>query len=163
MIEAIIPCVIVTPMDCFWDGSKALGPNEPIVIEDFYAALVPGLGPFVGELTWKNLDPEGLMSAAGKEFDLGNVGQLLLRVRWCTFSSPNPVALQAGLGDGYQSRPCLDPFDRECPSTAPNKVHLCDIIDKWHAYNNDNDTEPATRVSLEKEDVPPDAKEGALS
>jgi patched 1 protein len=33
LIEQIIPCIIVTPLDCFWDGAKALGPSTPIVIE----------------------------------------------------------------------------------------------------------------------------------
>jgi patched 1 protein len=33
ILEKIIPCVTITPMDCFWDGAKALGPKEPIVIE----------------------------------------------------------------------------------------------------------------------------------
>lgn len=27
---------------------------------------------------------------------------------------------QAGITNGYQTRPCLDPFDPECPKTAPN-------------------------------------------
>lgn len=40
------------------------------------------LQPFVGELTWENLNPQALLQAVEnvEEFDLGNVGQLLLRV-----------------------------------------------------------------------------------
>ncbi|VDQ17843.1 unnamed protein product [Trichobilharzia regenti] len=24
----IIPCIIITPLDCFWEGAKVLGPEE---------------------------------------------------------------------------------------------------------------------------------------
>lgn len=29
--------------------------------------------------------------------------------------------MQAGITSGYQEKPCLNPKDRECPDTAPNK------------------------------------------
>ena len=29
--------------------------------------------------------------------------------------------LQAGITSGYQEKPCLNPFDPDCPATAPNK------------------------------------------
>lgn len=29
IFENIIPCSIVTPLDCFWEGSKLLGPEYP--------------------------------------------------------------------------------------------------------------------------------------
>lgn len=32
------------------------------------------------------------------------------------------VLFQAGISSGYQEKPCLDPSDPECPSTAPNKL-----------------------------------------
>ena len=28
---------------------------------------------------------------------------------------------RAGISNGYQSKPCIDPRDPECPETAPNK------------------------------------------
>lgn len=28
---------------------------------------------------------------------------------------------RAGITNGYQSKPCLDPTDKDCPDTAPNK------------------------------------------
>lgn len=28
----IIPCSIITPLDCFWEGSKLLGPDSPVSI-----------------------------------------------------------------------------------------------------------------------------------
>jgi len=30
------------------------------------------------------------------------------------------LCLQAGISHGYQDKPCLDPFDAECPSFSPN-------------------------------------------
>lgn len=32
IFENIIPCAIITPLDCFWEGSKLLGPEYPTVI-----------------------------------------------------------------------------------------------------------------------------------
>ena len=29
--------------------------------------------------------------------------------------------MQAGITSGYQEKPCLNPFDPDCPATAPNK------------------------------------------
>ena len=32
IFEHIMPCSIVTPLDCFWEGSKLLGPDYPVQI-----------------------------------------------------------------------------------------------------------------------------------
>lgn len=32
IFENVIPCAIITPLDCFWEGSKLLGPEYPVVI-----------------------------------------------------------------------------------------------------------------------------------
>lgn len=32
LFENILPCSIVTPLDCFWEGSKLLGPDFPVSI-----------------------------------------------------------------------------------------------------------------------------------
>lgn len=32
MFENMIPCSIITPLDCFWEGSKLLGPDYPVPI-----------------------------------------------------------------------------------------------------------------------------------
>lgn len=32
IFESIIPCAIITPLDCFWEGSKLLGPEYPVHI-----------------------------------------------------------------------------------------------------------------------------------
>lgn len=30
MFENIMPCTIITPLDCFWEGSKLLGPEYAV-------------------------------------------------------------------------------------------------------------------------------------
>lgn len=32
IIDNVIPCAIITPLDCFWEGSKLLGPDYPIFV-----------------------------------------------------------------------------------------------------------------------------------
>lgn len=32
IFDNIIPCAIITPLDCFWEGSKLLGPDYPIFV-----------------------------------------------------------------------------------------------------------------------------------
>lgn len=32
IFDSIIPCSIITPLDCFWEGSKLLGPEYPVHI-----------------------------------------------------------------------------------------------------------------------------------
>jgi patched 1 len=32
IFENVIPCAIITPLDCFWEGSKLLGPEFPVHI-----------------------------------------------------------------------------------------------------------------------------------
>ncbi|CAG2066900.1 unnamed protein product, partial [Timema podura] len=46
IFENIIPCAIITPLDCFWEGSKLLGPDYPVNI--------PVLG---SKVRWTNLNP----------------------------------------------------------------------------------------------------------
>ncbi|GFN88085.1 patched protein [Plakobranchus ocellatus] len=30
ILQRILPCVIITPVDCFWEGSRLLGPEYPV-------------------------------------------------------------------------------------------------------------------------------------
>jgi patched 1 protein len=30
IFENLFPCTIITPLDCFWEGSKLLGPDHPV-------------------------------------------------------------------------------------------------------------------------------------
>ena len=32
ILENLFPCSIITPLDCFWEGSKLLGPEYPVHI-----------------------------------------------------------------------------------------------------------------------------------
>ncbi|XP_065204858.1 protein patched-like [Planococcus citri] len=95
----IIPCSIITPLDCFWEGSKLLGPDDPVFVPDI---------PF--KLKWTNLNPRHLLqyvkSAGGTNFPLKTLEEIMKR---------------AGITTGYQEKPCLNPRDPECPDTAPNK------------------------------------------
>lgn len=57
IFDNIIPCAIITPLDCFWEGSKLLGPDYPVNI--------PGLG---SKVRWTNLNPLKLVEQM-KAFD----------------------------------------------------------------------------------------------
>uniref|UniRef100_A0A8C3N3A6 Uncharacterized protein n=1 Tax=Geospiza parvula TaxID=87175 RepID=A0A8C3N3A6_GEOPR len=87
MIERLFPCVILTPLDCFWE--VCVGNS-------------PGL----------NLDPLQLMEELGQFTSLEGFKELLDK---------------AEVGQAYMERPCLDPRDPQCPSSAPNKQSHPDI------------------------------------
>lgn len=38
IFEGLIPCSIISPLDCFWEGSKLLGPE--------YSPIIPYVFPF---------------------------------------------------------------------------------------------------------------------
>ncbi|KAF6216434.1 hypothetical protein GE061_000776 [Apolygus lucorum] len=99
IFENIIPCTIITPLDCFWEGSKLLGPEFPVTI--------PSIG---NKVRWTNLNPNSLVETMkayeSSGFPLATLEQHMKR---------------AGISTGYQEKPCLNPQDAECPDTAPNK------------------------------------------
>ncbi|XP_021939583.1 protein patched isoform X2 [Zootermopsis nevadensis] len=99
IFENIIPCAIITPLDCFWEGAKLLGPDYPVNI--------PGVG---SKVRWTNLNPQTLIQHM-KSFSLA-----------FPFATLEDYLKRAGISSGYQEKPCLDPSDPECPSTAPNKL-----------------------------------------
>uniref|UniRef100_A0A8C2TH14 Patched 2 n=2 Tax=Coturnix japonica TaxID=93934 RepID=A0A8C2TH14_COTJA len=92
MIEKLFPCVILTPLDCFWEGAKLQGGS----------AYLPGRP----DIQWSNLDPLQLMEELGQFTSLEGFKELLDK---------------AEVGQAYMERPCLDPRDPQCPSSAPNK------------------------------------------
>uniref|UniRef100_A0A8B9ISI2 Patched 2 n=1 Tax=Amazona collaria TaxID=241587 RepID=A0A8B9ISI2_9PSIT len=92
MIEKLFPCVILTPLDCFWEGSKLQGGS----------AYLPGRP----DIQWSNLDPLQLMEELGQFTSLEGFKELLDK---------------AEVGQAYMERPCLDPRDPQCPLSAPNK------------------------------------------
>ncbi|XP_047448278.1 protein patched homolog 1 isoform X2 [Mugil cephalus] len=93
IIEKLHPCLIITPLDCFWEGAKL---HSGI-------AYLPGKDP----LQWTNLDPQDFIE------DLREVN-LPVEVF-------EEMLEKAGVGHGYMDRPCLNPADPDCPLTAPNK------------------------------------------
>ncbi|KAM5248608.1 protein patched homolog 2 [Ctenodactylus gundi] len=91
MIEKLFPCVILTPLDCFWEGAKLQGGS----------AYLPGRP----DIQWTNLDPKQLLEELGPFASLEGFRELLDK---------------AQVGQAYVGRPCLDPDDLQCPPTAPN-------------------------------------------
>ncbi|XP_040144497.1 protein patched homolog 2 isoform X3 [Ictidomys tridecemlineatus] len=63
MIEKLFPCVILTPLDCFWEGAKLQGGS----------AYLPGRP----DIQWTNLDPEQLLEELGPFASLEGFRQLL--------------------------------------------------------------------------------------
>uniref|UniRef100_A0A8C1HTL2 Patched 2 n=1 Tax=Cyprinus carpio carpio TaxID=630221 RepID=A0A8C1HTL2_CYPCA len=92
MIERLFPCMIVTPLDCFWEGSKLQGGS----------AYLPGMP----DIQWMNLDPLKLMEELSQFTSLEGFREMLDK---------------AQVGHAYMNRPCLDPNDTDCPHSAPNK------------------------------------------
>ncbi|KAL4119130.1 hypothetical protein QTP88_011981 [Uroleucon formosanum] len=99
IFENMMPCEIITPLDCFWEGSKLLGPENPIT--------VPGVG---NGIKWTNLNPQSLMKSIKTMGDTN-----------FPFDMLETYMKRAGINSGYQDKPCLDPEDPDCPETAPNK------------------------------------------
>uniref|UniRef100_A0A8C4L1F5 Patched 2 n=1 Tax=Equus asinus asinus TaxID=83772 RepID=A0A8C4L1F5_EQUAS len=91
MIERLFPCVILTPLDCFWEGAKLQGGS----------AYLPGRP----DIQWTNLDPEQLLEELGPFASLEGFRELLDK---------------AQVGQAYVGRPCLHPDDLHCPPSAPN-------------------------------------------
>ncbi|KIH50833.1 hypothetical protein ANCDUO_19085, partial [Ancylostoma duodenale] len=118
LLDKIIPCIWITPIDCYWEGSKPLGPDPPINLGDEVNAFVTSLPK--GNVTWKNLNPSAVMNEVGALFDLGPIGNFFER---------------AGIGAAYLDRPCIDPLDFECPKTAPNYFNRCAALEKFNEWN----------------------------
>uniref|UniRef100_A0A4X1W9R2 SSD domain-containing protein n=1 Tax=Sus scrofa TaxID=9823 RepID=A0A4X1W9R2_PIG len=91
MVEKLFPCVILTPLDCFWEGAKLQGGS----------AYLPGRP----DIQWTNLDPEHLLEELGPFASLEGFRELLDK---------------AQVGQAYVGRPCLHPDDLHCPPSAPN-------------------------------------------
>ncbi|XP_041848911.1 protein patched homolog 1 [Melanotaenia boesemani] len=92
MIDKLFPCMIITPLDCFWEGAKLQGGS----------AYLPGMP----DIQWMNLDPVKLMEELSQFTSLEGFREMLDK---------------AQVGHAYMDRPCLNPSDPDCPVTAPNK------------------------------------------
>ncbi|XP_049784398.1 protein patched [Schistocerca cancellata] len=100
IFENIMPCTFISPLDCFWEGSKLLGP------EPGYPVTIPVIG---SNVRWTNLHPQKLVEQM-KSFDFN-----------FHFGTLEGYMKRAGISSAYQEKPCLNPLDPECPETAPNK------------------------------------------
>uniref|UniRef100_A0AAQ6AJS7 SSD domain-containing protein n=1 Tax=Amphiprion ocellaris TaxID=80972 RepID=A0AAQ6AJS7_AMPOC len=93
IIEKLHPCLIITPLDCFWEGAKL---QSGMV-------YLPGKDP----LQWTNFDPKDFLEDLRRaNFPVEGFEDMLEK---------------ADVGHGYMDRPCLNPADPDCPLTAPNK------------------------------------------
>ncbi|NXM56277.1 PTC1 protein, partial [Illadopsis cleaveri] len=93
IIEYLYPCLIITPLDCFWEGAK----------------LQSGTAYLLGKppLQWINFDPLEFLKELKKiNYQVESWEEMLKK---------------AEVGHGYMDRPCLNPADPDCPITAPNK------------------------------------------
>ncbi|XP_056628539.1 protein patched homolog 1 isoform X2 [Triplophysa dalaica] len=88
IIEKLHPCLIITPLDCFWEGAKLHAGGKPSV-------------------QWTNFDPMEFIADLKK-----------MKISVDTWEE---MLIKAEVGHGYMERPCLNPSDPDCPSSAPNK------------------------------------------
>ncbi|XP_070598891.1 protein patched homolog 1 isoform X2 [Erythrolamprus reginae] len=93
IIEHLYPCLIITPLDCFWEGAKLQSGT----------AYLPGKP----QLQWTNFDPLEFLEELKKFNSQVDTWEEMLN--------------KAEVGHGYMDRPCLNPDDPDCPITAPNK------------------------------------------
>ncbi|XP_032664388.1 protein patched isoform X2 [Odontomachus brunneus] len=106
IFDSIIPCAIITPLDCFWEGSQLLGPEYPVHIPFLFRL---SSGAYNKPVQWTNLNPSSMLAEMKK-----------LQFAF-PFKTLEDYMKRAGITNGYQSKPCLNPADPECPETAPNK------------------------------------------
>uniref|UniRef100_A0AAR2J6D7 SSD domain-containing protein n=1 Tax=Pygocentrus nattereri TaxID=42514 RepID=A0AAR2J6D7_PYGNA len=92
IIENLHPCLIITPLDCFWEGAKL---HSGI-------AYLPSTSSM-----WVNFDPMALIAKLKAVTNLVDSWEEML--------------VKAEVGHGYMDRPCINPADPDCPVSAPNK------------------------------------------
>uniref|UniRef100_A0A914VBG3 Uncharacterized protein n=1 Tax=Plectus sambesii TaxID=2011161 RepID=A0A914VBG3_9BILA len=125
IFDAISPCVVISPLDCFSDGGKALGPFPPYDPGLAARALFPSLQSLDdGEgIAWTTLD----FNRLGGDFE--NMGSIFANV-----SSKVIGTFDSAVDKSYSDRPCLDPIDPQCPTGAPNKFDICTAVDQYAAW-----------------------------
>lgn len=60
VIREALPCIMLTPLDCYWEGSLLQAPDEPVDPIDEEGCLPPNSPTFNESVTWGNLDFEKL-------------------------------------------------------------------------------------------------------
>ncbi|KAG5666444.1 hypothetical protein PVAND_014472 [Polypedilum vanderplanki] len=110
ILEIVIPCAIITPLDCFWEGSKLLGPDRD--------PHIPMINEKYGTISWQSLDPARLLEDASKSFHTEDKSS---KSDQGMIAKVEQYMKQAGITTGYIKKPCLNPFDPQCPASSPNK------------------------------------------
>lgn len=111
VLDRMLPCIIKTPLDCFWEGAKLHGPYD------------------VGAGTGSNSPAASIQRMVIKKWtSLDPIETIRMIKRMHPNVSFDYDALLAwmqrvGMRHGYQRKPCLDPTDPNCPETAPNKFN----------------------------------------
>uniref|UniRef100_A0A7I4Y6A8 SSD domain-containing protein n=1 Tax=Haemonchus contortus TaxID=6289 RepID=A0A7I4Y6A8_HAECO len=138
VIERIVPCIWITPIDCFWEGAKALGPHPPIETKDL--ALLAWLKSIPNRkyIQWTDFDPMAVIDEIHEMLNLG---------------SHHTFFERAGVGHGYLDRPCMNPLDPECPKMSPNYYDVCPMLDRFRSYAEKNN------ITLEADDFSHDVYE----
>uniref|UniRef100_A0A7E4VNZ3 SSD domain-containing protein n=1 Tax=Panagrellus redivivus TaxID=6233 RepID=A0A7E4VNZ3_PANRE len=135
LLERIIPCIWITPIDCFWEGAKPLGPHPALELGEEVSAFIASIPK--GKVTWKNLNPSAVINEVSTLLDLGTIKNFFDR---------------AGIGAAYLDRPCIDPLDHECPKDAPNYFDRCTALEKFDEWNGALDDE--NKIALAEEIIP---------
>ncbi|CAI9725752.1 protein patched homolog 1-like [Octopus vulgaris] len=94
ILTDLLPCMIISPLDCFWEGAKLFGPENHMSIMKYS-----------NNVKWTNLNPREMVEKS----DINNRDVIL------------DVMDRAGIKSGYLEKPCLNPKDPKCPNLAPNK------------------------------------------
>ncbi|CDW56596.1 protein patched homolog; patched family protein [Trichuris trichiura] len=115
LLDKIVPCTIITPLDCFWEGSKPLGPFPPLDLGPLLSTFIPSLNKNV---SWQNLNPRLVVDQL-KSFGIADLSDFENFIQ------------RAGIGVAFQDRPCLDALDPDCPITAPNHLNFCNIVEQF--------------------------------
>lgn len=71
-----------------------------------------------GTISWQSLDPAKLLEDASKSF---NVEEKSSKSDQGMIAKVEQYMKQAGITTGYIKKPCLNPYDPQCPQSAPNK------------------------------------------
>ncbi|KAL6736791.1 hypothetical protein Aduo_007103 [Ancylostoma duodenale] len=123
VIERIVPCIWITPIDCFWEGAKALGPHPPIETKDLSLLAWLKSIPNRKYIQWTDFDPMDVINEIHRMFNLG---------------SHHTFFERAGVGHGYLDRPCMNPLDPECPKMSPNYYDVCPLLNRFREYARKN-------------------------
>ncbi|XP_031550501.1 protein patched homolog 1-like [Actinia tenebrosa] len=99
IMHHLIPCTIITPMDCFWEGAKVHGPEIDMTLPDDSQRSY---------LKWTDLNPIDLLNKIQESFSSWEMKKF------------RTLFKEAGITTGYLEKPCLNPKDPGCPRLAPN-------------------------------------------